>query len=113
MAVAVSAVSQRSQRGMPRAMRSLGTRWEWAGWWMVLLGGGLGLLLAYVAAWTCDWYSANRIPDFPFKPETYFVFSPGLIVASIGFAVLFCLIGAFLPADRGARMEPAAALTMR
>jgi len=78
-----------------------------------LVGGVLGLLLAYVAAWTCDWYSATYVPDFPFKPETYFVFSPGLVVAAVGFAVLFCLLGAFIPANRAARMEPAAALTMR
>jgi ABC-type antimicrobial peptide transport system permease subunit len=78
-----------------------------------LLSGGIGLALAYVAAWACDWYSANRIPDFPFKPETYFVFSPTLIGAAVGFAVLFCLLGALLPAGRAARMEPAAALTMR
>lgn len=78
-----------------------------------LISGGLGLLLAYLAAYGCDWYSANRIPDFPFKPETYFVFTPALIGASIGFAALFCLLGAFLPANRAARMEPAAALTSR
>jgi ABC-type antimicrobial peptide transport system permease subunit len=78
-----------------------------------LVSGGLGLALAGAAAWACDWYSANRIPDFPFKPETYFLFSPGLVVASVGFAALFCLLGAFMPANRAARMEPASALTMR
>jgi ABC-type antimicrobial peptide transport system permease subunit len=78
-----------------------------------LVSGVLGVGLAYLAAWACDWYSANRIPDFPFKPETYFVFSPGLVTLSVGFAVLFCLLGAFLPARRGARMEPASALAMR
>ncbi len=75
-----------------------------------LISGGLGLLLAWAAASGCDWYSAHRIPDFPFKPETYFAFTPGLIGASMGFAVLFCLFGAFLPAHRAARMQPAAAL---
>jgi len=78
-----------------------------------LVSGVLGLGLACGAAWACDWYSATRIPDFPFKPQTYFAFSPGLVMASVGFAVLCCLLGAFLPANRAARMEPAAALTMR
>jgi len=78
-----------------------------------LTSGTLGLLLAYAAARACDWYSATRIPDFPFKPDTYFAFSPALITASVGFAALFCLLGAFLPANRAARMEPAMALTMR
>ena len=54
-----------------------------------LVSGGLGLGLAYAAAQACDWYSANRIPDFPFKPETYFAFTPELVGASVGFAVLF------------------------
>lgn len=78
-----------------------------------LISGCLGLGLAYAAGWACDWYSAHRIPDFPFKPETYFSFSPTLIGAAIGFALLFCLLGAFLPAHRAARMEPASALTVR
>lgn len=78
-----------------------------------LLSGGIGLGLAYAAAWACDWYSANRIPDFPFKPETYFVFSPMLVGSAVGFATIFCIFGAFLPASRAARMEPAEALSMR
>ncbi len=78
-----------------------------------LVSGILGVLLALGAAWACDWYSAARIPDFPFKPDTYFVFAPWLMAASVGFAVLFSLVGAFLPAHRAARMEPAAALTSR
>ena len=75
-----------------------------------LVSGGLGLLLAWLAASGCDWYSRHRIPDFPFKPDTYFAFTPALIVASVGFAALFCLLGALLPAQRAARVQPAAAL---
>jgi ABC-type antimicrobial peptide transport system permease subunit len=78
-----------------------------------LVSGSLGLALAYAAARACDWYSANRIPDFPFKPDTYFAFTSTLTISAVGFAVLFCLLGAFLPANRAAKMEPAAALTMR
>lgn len=78
-----------------------------------VFSGGAGLLLAWLAAWTGDWYSATRLPDFPFKPETYFHFSPGLIGASLGFAVLFCLLGAVLPAHRAASLQPAEALSMR
>jgi putative ABC transport system permease protein len=78
-----------------------------------LLSGGLGLGLARLAGWACDWYSAHRVPDFPFKPETYFAYTPLLMAASIGFAIGFCLLGAFLPANRAARMEPASALVTR
>jgi ABC-type antimicrobial peptide transport system permease subunit len=78
-----------------------------------LMSGLLGLALARLAGWACDWYSAHRIPDFPFKPETYFAFTPSLMALSVGFAVGFCLLGAFLPAHRAARMEPASALVAR
>ena len=36
-----------------------------------------------------------------------------LMALSIAFAVGFCLLGAFLPAHRAARMEPASALVTR
>ncbi len=78
-----------------------------------LISGVLGVLLALAAGWGCDWYSASRIPDFPFKPETYFIFSPALLGMSVAFAVIFSLVGAFVPAHRAARMEPAAALASR
>ena len=78
-----------------------------------LFSGALGLGLALAAAHGCDWYSANNIPDFPFKPETYFVFTAPLLGGALGFGVLFSVLGAFVPAHRAARMAPAAALTGR
>ncbi|MCC6746418.1 MAG: FtsX-like permease family protein [Deltaproteobacteria bacterium] len=77
------------------------------------LAGGLGLLIARAAAWTCDWYSAHRVPDFPFKPDTYFVFSPALVLGALGFAVLCCVLGALVPAQQAARLQPAEALATR
>ncbi len=75
-----------------------------------LIGGVLGVAFALGAGWSVDAASAAWWPDFPFKPSTYFDFT-GLIIASgLGFAVVFCIIGAFLPARRAARMEPAQAL---
>ena len=54
---------------------------------------------------------AARLPDFPYKPETFFAFPVWLWFASVGMAVSFCLAGAFFPANAAARQEPAAALT--
>ena len=76
-------------------------------------GGGLGVLLAMIMGWLCDWLSATRIPEFPFKPETYFGFSPTLVVGAIGFAIVFCLVGALFPAQRAASLNPAEALSAR
>ena len=78
-----------------------------------LVSGAVGLGLALTAAYGCDWYSANNLPAFPFKPETYFVFTSPLLAGAMGFAVLFSVVGAYLPAHRAARMAPAAALTGR
>jgi putative ABC transport system permease protein len=77
------------------------------------LSGVTGLMLAFVAGRTFDWVSARWVPDFPYKPETYFAFPWWLLLAAIGFAVSFCVVGAFLPARRAARMDPARVLSGR
>jgi hypothetical protein len=76
-----------------------------------LIGGGLGIGLALAAAKIIDIFSAEKLPDYPFKPETYFHFSPVLIGAALAFAVAFCLLGAFLPARKAGRIHPAQART--
>jgi hypothetical protein len=75
-----------------------------------VLGGGAGLLLARVAAVIADAAAARRLPDFPFKPSTFFAFPAWLWAVGLGFAALFAMIGAIGPARRAARIEPAAAL---
>lgn len=76
-----------------------------------LIAGLAGILLAFGAAAGFDAVSANYIPDFPYKPESYFIFPMWLIASSLGFSVAFCVLGAFLPARRAARMQPAAVLS--
>lgn len=78
-----------------------------------LAAGIVGLLLAWGASLGFDAVSANYVPDFPYKPTTYFEFGPQLVLLALGFAAGFCVLGAFLPARRAARMEPAAVLTGR
>ncbi len=78
-----------------------------------LVAGTLGVILAYLASLGFDAVSANYVPDFPYKPTTYFVFGPQLIATALGFAAGFCVLGAALPARRAARMDPAAVLTGR
>ena len=74
-----------------------------------LLGIGLGLLLCRGV----DWLAVEVMPDFPFKPETFFAYPAWLFVGAIGFAVLFCALGAIFPAQRAASLDPARALTSR
>ena len=78
-----------------------------------VLGGGLGILLAVAAAWGVDAASAAWLPPFPFKPETYFAFPWWILASGLGFSILFCVLGGFLPARRAAAEEPAKALVQQ
>jgi putative ABC transport system permease protein len=78
-----------------------------------LVAGALGVGLAYATSRVFDYISAQHLPDFPYKPETYFAFSLELVALALAFAVGFCTLGAWLPARRAARMDPAAVLTGR
>jgi putative ABC transport system permease protein len=75
------------------------------------MAGTAGLLLALGAASIFDQVSARYVPDFPYKPTTYFVFPWWLVLAALAFSVSFCVLGALLPARRAARMEPARVLS--
>jgi hypothetical protein len=76
-----------------------------------LLGGAAGLLVARLLALATDWAAARKIPDFPFKPSTFFDFPWWLALGGLGFAAAFTALGAWGPARRAARIEPAAALS--
>ncbi|MCS6915237.1 MAG: FtsX-like permease family protein [Myxococcales bacterium] len=76
-----------------------------------LCGAAAGLLTAWVAARAVDWVSRRYLPDFPFKPDTYFHFSPWLCLGAVLFSLLACLLGAYLPARAAARMSPAQCLS--
>ncbi len=76
-----------------------------------VLGGTLGILVGIAAARLVDYLSAAYVPDFPFKPQSYFIFETSHLVTAIAAAILFCIVGAFMPASRAANMEPARAFT--
>lgn len=78
-----------------------------------LIGGVLGLGIARLFAIGIDYLSRVALPEFPFKPPSYFWFSAGLCLLSVGFSILTCLLGALWPARAAARLSPAAALSSR
>jgi ABC-type antimicrobial peptide transport system permease subunit len=78
-----------------------------------LVAGATGTVLAVLASMAFDSISAGLIPDFPYKPTTYFDFTPELIAGALLFAVGFCVLGAALPARRAARTDPATVLVGR
>lgn len=80
-----------------------------------LIGGGAGCLLGVALAMGVDKVFADglfgvQVPDFPFKPDTLFAWEPWFFAVGVGGAVLFCLLGAALPALRAATADPASAL---
>jgi hypothetical protein len=73
----------------------------------------LGVLLAFVGGWTADWLAASRVPDFPFKPESFFFFSPLVVGAVLILAVAACAVGALPPTLRAASGDPSDTLAGR
>jgi len=75
-----------------------------------VVGGSLGALVGYGGSRLID-YLATHLPEFPYKPESFFAFPAWIWIAGVGIAVLFCVIGAFFPANTAARQDPSVALT--
>lgn len=62
-------------------------------------------------ALVADHFAAKELPPFPFKPEVWFVFTPGIVVGVAAFGVGARVVSALLPAVRAARSAPASALS--
>jgi len=75
-----------------------------------LVGGIIGVATAMAAGVFVDWMSSVWLPDFPFKPDTYFDFEWWIVLGGLIFSVIFCVGGGFLPARKAAKMAPAQAL---
>jgi hypothetical protein len=78
-----------------------------------LSAGLLGLIAAVAAGVAADAFAASRVPDFPFKPDSFFAFSPWLLASILALAVVACVIGALPPAFRAASGDPSEALAGR
>lgn len=76
-----------------------------------LFGGITGTLLGFIATKLVDMVFNNQVQDFPFKPDSLFVFEGWMFLMAVGAAITFCWFGALLPAFRASRIDPAAALT--
>ena len=78
-----------------------------------LFAGAAGIALGIGAGFAVDAIFDSYVGHFPFKPDSLFAWSPWMFALGLTTAVLFCLIGALIPAVRAGRVEPAAALTGR
>jgi putative ABC transport system permease protein len=75
-----------------------------------LLGGAVGAALAVGAAFALDAAALSYLPQFPFKPDTFFHIPPVLPLAGVALGVLASLLGAFLPSRDAANIDPARTL---
>jgi hypothetical protein len=73
----------------------------------------LGVAVAVAGGAVADAFAAGSVPDFPFKPESFFAFSPWLIIPVVLLAVVACVIGALPPSFRAAAGDPSEALVGR
>ncbi len=78
-----------------------------------LLAGSAGVVIALVSAKVADHLATSRIPDFPFKPESLFAFSPLLVAAVVGVAVAACIVGVVPATARAVAGDPSDALSGR
>lgn len=71
-----------------------------------LLGGIGGIILAVTISFAADIAAHSYLPDFPFKPDSFFRFELWIILLAVCLSLLSCLAGAFLPARRASRQNP-------
>ena len=75
------------------------------------LAGCAGVAIARAIAWIADRGLASAVPDFPYKPESFFAFEPWMIATALGLAVLSGGLGALAPALRATGPDPAEVLS--
>jgi len=77
------------------------------------VAGVAGVVLAMAAARGCDSVAARMLPDFPFKPETFFALGGVVPIAAVLLAVLGSVAGSHLAARRAAKLDPSTILAGR
>jgi hypothetical protein len=76
-----------------------------------LAGGILGAALAAGLAALADRAALSLLPDFPFRPETFFAFPGWLAALGVVVPAVAAVLGALAPAAAAARVDPARTLS--
>ena len=76
-----------------------------------LVAGIVGNALSYGVSRLVNLAGQGLRDRFPVIPDDFFTYSWVLIGGSIGFALVFCLLGAWVPANRAAKLDPAIVLS--
>ena len=78
-----------------------------------LVSGLAGIGVAMLAGFGFDVVVPKFLPELPFQPDSLFDFAWWILGGGLAFAVVFCVLGGFLPARKAARMAPAQALAQQ
>ena len=76
-----------------------------------LVAGVIGNLLGFGLSRLVNLLADGLRARFPVIPEDFFVYSWMLVGGSVVFALVFCLAGAWVPANRAAKLDPAVVLS--
>ncbi|MGB8951562.1 MAG: FtsX-like permease family protein [Candidatus Aminicenantales bacterium] len=76
-------------------------------------GGAAGAAVGVAACGLVNWLAVRLLPEFPFKPDQFFAYPGWMLAGGVLLAVAFCLAGAFSPANRAAKFDPASTLSGR
>lgn len=75
-----------------------------------IASGAAGALVARFLGILADRVAATELPEFPFKPATFFAFPGWLLAGGALFGALFATVGALSAVRRATQIEPARAL---
>ncbi len=75
-----------------------------------VLGGLAGTVAALLLALAVDRLATGYLPQFPFKPESFFSFPWAVVVGGVALGLLAALAGAWFPSHRAAATDPARTL---
>ena len=76
-----------------------------------LAGGVVGVGIAWLSARGVDAAALRLLPDFPFRPTTFFLFPPWIFALGVGVSAAAALLGALAPAALAARIDPARSIS--
>jgi ABC-type lipoprotein release transport system permease subunit len=74
------------------------------------LGGLVGSVLALGGSVALDVIAAKALPEFLFKPDSFFVLPWWLVCGGVALGILAAVSGAWFPARRASRVDPARVL---
>jgi putative ABC transport system permease protein len=74
------------------------------------IAGAVGGATSRLVAAAIDAASAQWLTGLPFRPDSFFRFPPWMVGAALAIGLVAALIGAYSPARRAARLDPAQAL---